>query len=356
MRGYGMWAPYVPVAARRRNAAKQTEALRKKGQTITPVVIEGRDIASTFWGKAWCTHLESYSDYANRLPRGRTYVRNGSVVHLGVASGKIEAMVQGSEMYTVRLAVTPLGDAHWKAIASESSGKIGSLVELLAGSLSASVMEIVAHRERGLFPKPREIKLACSCPDSASMCKHVAATLYGVGARLDADPALLFRLRGVDPTALLAHAATRTLTSKAIAKEKRLDDDALASVFGIELDEAPTPTATRAREVAAPTRPSPAVAAAMTRAKSPATSKRPAKAAVAPVPKKKTRTATEPTDARTSLERWELADAGIKRDALQAWIETSGPRAPIFATAATWRRVLDGDLPVPRRSKRVTAR
>src|SRR4051794_16812939 len=101
-----MWfqfRPYVPVAKRRAQAAREVQKRQKKGQTITPVVIEGRTIAKTFWGKAWCDNLESYSDYENRLPRGRTYVRNGSVVDLQIKQGKITALVSGSEMYEVAI-------------------------------------------------------------------------------------------------------------------------------------------------------------------------------------------------------------------------------------------------------------
>ena len=104
---YG-WKPYVPVAQRRAQAAREVAKRVKKGQKIYPVRIEGRTIASTFWGKAWCTNLESYSDYANRLPRGRTYVRNGSVVHLKIDKGRIEALVSGSELYEIQIDIAAL--------------------------------------------------------------------------------------------------------------------------------------------------------------------------------------------------------------------------------------------------------
>src|SRR6202048_743999 len=93
------WRPYVSVAERRRQAQREMAKLTKKGQTVSPVVIEGRTIVKTFWGKAWCENLERYSDFANRLPRGRTYVRNGSVIDLQITPGEIKAMVSGSEIY-----------------------------------------------------------------------------------------------------------------------------------------------------------------------------------------------------------------------------------------------------------------
>jgi len=96
--GYSAWPEYVPVAERRAQARRKTEKLKKQGQAIYPVEIEGRTIARSFWGKGWCTHLESFGDYSNRLPRGRTYVRNGSVCHLSIEKGSIVALVAGSSV------------------------------------------------------------------------------------------------------------------------------------------------------------------------------------------------------------------------------------------------------------------
>ena len=200
--GYG-WRPYVSVAERRRKAAKKMDALRKKGVDVQPVEIAGRKIAKSFWGEAWCGHLESFSDFANRLPRGRTYVRNGSVCHLAVAKGRVEAKVSGSELYDVKIEITTLPHKQWSAIKGRCGGQIGSLLELLQGRLSDHVMAVVTDRQDGLFPSPKEISLKCSCPDWAVMCKHVAAVLYGVGARLDTKPELLFLLRGVNHEELI---------------------------------------------------------------------------------------------------------------------------------------------------------
>jgi uncharacterized Zn finger protein len=234
-----MWysfRPYVPVGQRRAQAAREVEKRRKKGQPISPVTIEGRTIARTFWGKAWCENLESYSDYDNRLPRGRTYVRNGSVVDLQIKPGKITALVSGSEIYEITINIAALPDAQWRAIKARCAGQIGSLVELLQGRLSQGVMDVVTAHGEGLFPKPSEIKLDCSCPDWADMCKHIAAVLYGVGARLDQQPELLFVLRKVDHLELIEEAVPQT-TSKAGRGKKTLAESELADVFGIDLAE-----------------------------------------------------------------------------------------------------------------------
>ncbi len=237
--GYGGWAPYVPVAERRAKAAKQAKALEKKGQKTEPVLVEGRKITSTFWGKAWCENLERYSDFSNRLPRGRTYVRNGSVFDLKVGAGKVNALVSGSSVYKIEVGVVPLLTERWKAIKAACSGKIASVVELLQGKISQGVMEIITAEGTGLFPSPREIKMTCSCPDSAYMCKHIAAALYGIGARLDARPELLFLLRDVDHMDLLSEVVAAPVLAGAAGAEVGIaGSDDISRVFGIELDAA----------------------------------------------------------------------------------------------------------------------
>ncbi len=235
---YYQWAPYVPVAERRRKAAAEMAQLTKKGHTISPVRIEGRAIATTVWGKAWCANLEAYSDYANRLPRGRTYVRNGSVVDLQIAPGRIEARVSGSSMYRTTVMVTALPKPRWETLVADCAGGIDSLVELLQGRFSKGVMERLCRQGDGLFPTPKEIKLDCSCPDGAYMCKHVAAVLYGVGARLDHQPELLFALRQVAATDLLAKAgAGLAANAAAPASDRTLAADDVGALFGLEMDQ-----------------------------------------------------------------------------------------------------------------------
>ena len=235
--GYGYrWKPYVSVAARKRRAARTLESLRKKGLDVQPVEIDGRKIAKTFWGTAWCDHLESFSDYDNRLPRGRTYVRNGSVCHLQIAAGNVEARVAGSELYTVDVQIKELSAAKWRAIKQRSTGKIGSLLELLQGKLSDEVMQIVTDSKDGLFPLPKEISFRCDCPDWAGMCKHIAAVMYGIGARLDVSPDLLFLLRGVDHDELIAIDAEAAVSAATTSGEsKQLAESDLSNVFGIDL-------------------------------------------------------------------------------------------------------------------------
>ena len=236
---YGGWRPYVPVAKRRASAQRKVKRLRTTGMEIEPIEIEGTKIAKTFWGVAWCKHLEQFSDFDNRLPRGRTYVRNGSVVHLALKQGHIEAIVAGSELYHVNIRIAPLAASKWKNVRKQCAGQIGSMLELLQGRLSNEVMRIVTEPHQGLFPQSGDIKLHCDCPDSAEMCKHLAAVLYGVGARLDEKPELLFVLRKVDHETLIAAELDLQVATKGTGKRRRLANQDLSSVFGIEIDGPP---------------------------------------------------------------------------------------------------------------------
>ncbi len=234
--GYFAWKPYVPVAKRRAEAAKVLAGMRKRGGVAAPVVIEGRTIAKSFWGKAWCENLERYSDYESRLPRGRTYVRNGSVLDLQMTKGEITAKVMGSELYEIKITIAPVAAPAWKAICGDCAGNIDSVVELLQGRIAKGVMDRVCREGDGLFPAPAAIKLSCSCPDWADMCKHVAAALYGVGARLDAQPELLFVLRGVDAKDMIADAgATMAAPHRAATAKNVLADDDMAALFGLDM-------------------------------------------------------------------------------------------------------------------------
>lgn len=251
-RFYGGWPSYVSVAERRKKAEREMAKLRKKGHPVSPVSIEGSAIAVTFWGKAWCENLESYHDFESRLPRGRTYVRNGSVVDLQISSLKVKAMVSGSEVYNVSVTIKEASKKQWEAICRDCAGGIDSLVELLQGRFSKGVMERLCKQDAGLFPKPSEITFACDCPDFASMCKHVAAVLYGIGARLDEKPELLFRLRAVNENELIADLdAALPLSKKGPAAGKVLEHTDVSALFCLDMavkEETPKTSAKLARK------------------------------------------------------------------------------------------------------------
>ena len=240
MSWYGDYKPYVPVAQRRAQAAREVARRLKKGEKIAPVVIEGRKIAATFWGEAWCQNLEGYSDFDSRLPRGRTYVRNGSVVHLAIEPGRIKALVSGSSLYEVEVEIAAIPRSAWQALKRQCAGQMGSLVELLQGKLSQAVMAKVTDRDGGLFPKPKEMKMSCTCPDYAGMCKHIAAVMYGVGNRLDSAPQLLFQLRSVDHKELIDQAIPTTPTARP-GQAPQIAAADLSAIFDIEIDDTPAP-------------------------------------------------------------------------------------------------------------------
>jgi uncharacterized Zn finger protein len=238
---YG-FRPYVPVARRRAQAAAHAAKLAKKEKrALVPIKIQGRKIATSFWGEAWCDNLESYSDFANRLPRGRTYVRNGSVVDLQIQRGVVKALVSGSEVYTVKIDIKTVPPATWARIKKDCARSIDSLMDLLQGRFDRGIMERLTQQDGGLFPEPPEIGMKCSCPDYAYMCKHLAAVLYGIGARLDAAPELLFTLRGVDHLELISQAVAVENLEKALGSQTGapLAGADLGEMFGIELDSGP---------------------------------------------------------------------------------------------------------------------
>ncbi len=237
--------PYVPVAERRRQGAAATKKLAKKaGRALAPVQLATSKIATTFWGKAWCDNLEAYSDFENRLPRGRSYVRNGSVLDLQISKGIVNALVQGSDLYEVSIKFKVLAPARWKKLIASSAGKVTNLLDLLQGRLSQGILADITAPDIGLFPTPAEIDLNCSCPDWAEMCKHVAAVLYGVGARLDSAPELFFTLRGVEVSELVdAASASATTVTGSAQSAMGLEESALSEIFGVEIEIGTRPSA-----------------------------------------------------------------------------------------------------------------
>ncbi len=238
MSWYRGFAPYVPVHQRLSRGKAAAAKRLKKGETLQPLNVTGTKIATSFWGKNWCTHLEKYSDYSNRLPRGRTYARNGSVADLRITHCQITAMVCGSSLYEITIKISPMADADWKAICRDCSTSIHSLLDLMRGKLGVDAISRMTDPQRGMFPASSEIKMRCNCPDGASLCKHLAATLYGVGNRLDSAPELLFLLRGVDQNELISQAMTAENATSAMGLENNseLAGEDLGAMFGIEID------------------------------------------------------------------------------------------------------------------------
>ena len=239
MNRYGFYfAPYVLVAEKQERNKKMAMKLAKKNKSLKPVVLKDRTIVSTFWGKAWCNNIESYQDYANRLPRGRSYVRSGAVLDLQITEGKVSALVAGSAStpYKITIEIQPLPPHKWMALKKKCIGKIDSLLVLIQGKLPQEILQEFCSKETGLFPSPKEIKMSCSCPDYADLCKHIAAVLYGIGARLDEDPSLFFTLRKINGNDLLGADAASSLAE---GVESEISDENLENIFGVTFDELP---------------------------------------------------------------------------------------------------------------------
>ncbi len=240
------WAPYVSVSKRRAHALREVAILDKKsgksGKPRSPVRIEGRKMATTFWGEAWCDNLENYSDYSNRLPRGRTYARNGSILDLQIEQGNITALVSGSSLYRIKIQIKTLAPKQWTGIKKDCAASIHSMIDLLRGKLSTEVLQRLTQPKTGLFPEPNEINLQCSCPDSAYLCKHLAAVMFGIGNRLDQSPEMLFVLRGVEQNELIGEVVGSQQLSNALSADSdaELVGDDLGSLFGIDLVSSPT--------------------------------------------------------------------------------------------------------------------
>ncbi|MGI5867917.1 MAG: SWIM zinc finger family protein [Kiritimatiellia bacterium] len=344
---YSRFPDYVTVGERKAKAEATAARLAKKGgAALSPIVLEGRTIARTFWGKAWCDNIESYQDFSNRLPRGRTYVRSGAVIDLQIAKGEATALVCGSSRspYKIKITIAPLAPSRWEALKKRCLGKIDSLVALIQGKLSAETLAVLCDRDNGIFPSPDEIKMDCSCPDWAGLCKHLAAALYGIGARLDTDPSLFFVLRGVDQNELVTADAVDALT-EGVASE--IDESQLSDVFGVDFDTGATLAVAESAPSPAPVpthEPAPS-------AEQPTTSAKPAKPAQRAAPKKAaSKTAKKvPAKAKAATKK---AAASSKAKAEPASEPVSKPRkAPATPKAKTASTPKPAKRAAPKKSK-----
>ena len=235
---YG-FAPYVSVAEKKAKSLKALDKLKAKNKDLEPITIEGRTLAKSWWGKAWNQNLESYADYSNRIARGRSYVRNNAVLDLKITKAEVKALVQGSSRkpYTITIQIDKLSKEKWNKVIALCNRRIDTLEQLVGGNFPKELEALFKERNYGLFPAPKEIHFDCSCPDWASMCKHVAAVLYGIGSRLDADPKLFFELREIDSMELVKKSMEKRLDNmlkNADKKsERKIADKDVFDLFGI---------------------------------------------------------------------------------------------------------------------------
>ncbi|MBP7222914.1 MAG: hypothetical protein KBA50_06650 [Sedimentibacter sp.] len=237
--GYGGFPKYVSAAENKEKANKSLAKLKKKNPDIEPIIIEGRTLAKSWWGKSWNLNLESYADYTNRIDRGKSYVRNNMVLDLKITKGKVLAKVQGkrAKPYDVEVSIDALSSEKWGHIISLCNNRIDSLEQLIEGKFPKELEVLFKEKKYGLFPSPKEIHFDCSCPDWASMCKHVAATLYGIGTRLDSNPMLFFELRDIDSKELVRKSVEQKLESmlKNAGKKsnREIAESDITEIFGL---------------------------------------------------------------------------------------------------------------------------
>lgn len=230
---------YESAAEKKAKAKKSLEKLKKMNPGIEPVIIEGRTLAKSWWGKAWNENLESYADYRNRIARGKTYVRSNTVLDLKISKGSVAAKVQGSRSkpYEVDIKIDSLSDKKWEQVKVLCNHRIDSLEQLIEGKFPKELEVLFTDKKYGMFPSPKEISFFCNCPDSAMMCKHVAAVLYGIGARLDMNPMLFFELRSLNGQELVKKSMELKLKSmmKNAGKKsiREIADKDIANIFGL---------------------------------------------------------------------------------------------------------------------------
>lgn len=232
-----MWWSQEDVEEQKKRLECEIAKRVKRGESFEALQApEGqKKLCTTFWGQAWCRNLESYQQYESRLPRGRSYLRQGKVYNLEIAPGRLSAVVAGAELYEASVSIAPLPDYEWQEIVLSSAGQVPSMLDLLSGKLGDGLMKVLTDPQDGLFPKSKEIRFDCTCPDYADLCEHVSAILYGVGVMLDRQPELLFTLRGVDQAELLSEASFKTLDNLDPGNELAAMD--LSVLFGIDLGE-----------------------------------------------------------------------------------------------------------------------
>jgi uncharacterized Zn finger protein len=231
--------PYVTFLSKNKMAKVEIEALKKQGIILNPVIITDSKIAHSWWAVSWNKNLESYADYKSRIARGRNYLKNDAVLDLKIEKGLVQALVQGSSRkpYKIEVKIDPLSPAKWEKLLAVCANQIGSLSDLVEGRFPKTLENLFMIKGEGLFPSNREIRFSCSCPDAAYMCKHVAAVLYGIGARFDEDPLLFFKLRDLDFEALLSKSIEQKMQNLLKNADKKSDrvieDEAIFDLFGI---------------------------------------------------------------------------------------------------------------------------
>lgn len=186
----------------------------------------------SWWADQWINALTRLMDSA-RLTRGRSYARRGQVLGIDIKAGKVAARVQGSRPspYKVNIELKPLSDDQWAKVLDALAEQAIFAAQLLNEEMPNDIEHVFDKAKVPLFPKSSgDLVTNCSCPDWANPCKHVAAVYYLLGERFDADPFLLFELRGRSKAAIIAALRERRAAGTSTQEALPYIPDAIAAV------------------------------------------------------------------------------------------------------------------------------
>jgi len=192
---------------------------------------QSKKFGQTWWASKWLAALERLVDSA-RLGRGRSYARSGQVLNIDITPGRVESRVQGSRPspYQVQIEIKPLSNKEWDKVADAMASQAIFAAKLLAGEMPQDIEEAFKQAGVNLFPASRgDLKTQCSCPDSSNPCKHIAAVYYLLGEQFDADPFLIFRLRGKSKDDIMALLRARRSSPAPVADKARRKREARAT-------------------------------------------------------------------------------------------------------------------------------
>ena len=190
--------PHLSAAARKALAEQERKRVLAENPDFIPLrVTHTQKLARSFWGQAWNRNLDTYQDYDTRFDRGRRHLRAGAVVNLQLIGPQVEAHVWDHRLYPVSATFAPLDTEKWAAFRKDSAGEFDSLVALLQGKVSDTLLARIIDPQKGLFPERQALTYRCTCLDDAPLCEHIAAVLYGIGVCFDENAELFFSLRAI---------------------------------------------------------------------------------------------------------------------------------------------------------------
>lgn len=169
----------------------------------------------TAWGQRFLQALEQGLE-PKRLARGRQYSASHRVPDWAWTGGhlRFSGKNRGTAYYGMNepirfeghIEISPLPGCLWQAVIPELGNQAGFIARLLLNEIPDSLESHLQARGHSLIPGRygEDLQATCSCPETESPCRHVAAVLVALAARIDQTPLLLFELRGLNRATLAA--------------------------------------------------------------------------------------------------------------------------------------------------------